>query len=244
MTKIIETAAMALGGLSLFAVSFVGFSVFSGRPLRDVALIGGLLPPADEAEATPPAGGPQSSEPPAQDARTERQVVEASLGTLGAWSLPSPFTPNELRTLTEELKARLARLDLRQAELERASAELEADREVIAERFGALEEMRKDLEAFKAELILREQEVLRDEGAARERENERWTSVARVLSGLEDEAAGRRLASFTPEEGAQILLGMEETRAAELLNQLEGKLWKDFVGAYTEARALRSGRPR
>lgn len=244
MTKIIETTAMVLGGLSLFAVSFVGFSVFSGRPLREMALVGSLLPPEDEAESTAIAGGQEPVESAPREARTERQVVEASLGALSAWSLPSPFTPNELRTLSEELKAKLARLDLREAELERTAAELEADRDVIAERYEALEEMRKDLEAFKAELILREQEVRRDEGAAEERENERWTSVARVLSGLEDELAGRRLASFTPEEGAQILLGMDDTRATELLNQLEGKLWKDFVGAYTEAQAKRSGQRR
>lgn len=239
MTKLIEAAAMLLGGLSLFAVSFVGFSVVSGTPLRDVAVVGKLLDhePLEEA----PAGAAALETLPASR-RTERQVIESSLGTLGTWSLPAPFTQEELRALADELQARLKTLDVRETQLDQRERDLESRDGEIAERYSTLEDMRKDLEAFKAELILREQEVRRDEGAREERESARWSGVARVIAGLEDEAAGRRLAAYGPEEAASILLAMDEARATEVLNQLEGERWKAFVNAYTEARA-RAGVP-
>lgn len=237
MTKLIETAAMVLGGLSLFAVSFVAFTVVSGVPLDDVAILGKLLP---EPEEHAPAPEEPTKTPERQ--RSNTAVVEASIGSIGAWSLPSPFTQSELRELAEELKAKLREIDLREAELDQRQKDVDAQLEVVAERFRALEEMRSDLEAFKAELLLREQEVLRDEAAAHERESARWGDVALVVAGLEDDEAGKRLTSFPPEDAARILLAMQPERAAELLNQLEGDDWKAYVEAYTEARArLRAG---
>jgi len=233
MTKLIETAAMALGGLSLLAVSFVAFTVFSGTPLDEVAVLSKLLHGQDA--ATEPPTEPVEVAP--SKPRSNTDVVETTLGSLGAWTLPSPFTENELQTLTDELKTKLQRLDLRQADQDRREEELDADRKTVAERFDSLESMQKDLEAFKAELKLREQEVLRDEAAASERATARWTDVGRVIAALEDEAAGRRLSSFPPEDAARILLSMEPTRAAEILNQLEGDSWKDYVEAYTDLRA-------
>lgn len=235
MTKLIETAAMVLGGLSLFAVSFVAFTVVSGGPLEDVAVIGKFFASSEEdSDSDEPA---PTTETPQEKPKTNTEVVEASLGSIGVWSLPSPFTQTELRTLTDELKGKLQQLDLREADLERREKDLASDQEIVTERFTSLETMRKDLEAFKAELMLREQEVIRDEGAAEERENARWADVARVIAGLEDEVAGRRLISFPAEEAATILLAMEPERAAELLNQLEGDDWKSYVEAYTDARA-------
>ena len=235
MTKIIEIAAMILGGLSLLAVSFVGFTVVSGSPLHEMAVIGKYFA-SEETEddsAAPANSEPEEPEKP----KTNTEVVETSLGSMGAWSLPSPFTQNELQSLTDELKTKLQRLDLLEAELQQREQQVEEDREVIAERFAALEDMRKDLEAFKAELSLREQEVLRDESAAQEQETARWQDVANVVAALEDDAAGRRLMSFPPEDAASILLAMDAERAAELLNLLDGDSWKDYVEAYTDARA-------
>ena len=236
MSKIIEIVAMLLGGLSLLAVSFVGFSVLSGAPLQDVAVIGGMFATEDEDGAKSNGSDAAPATPPEPEKRSNTEVVEASIGSMGAWSLPSPFTQTELKSLADEMKGKLRRLDLREAELDQREKEVLADQELIAERFESLETMRKELEAFKAELTLREQEVLRDESAAQEEETARWGDVARVIAALEDEAAGLRLASFPPDDAASILVAMDPERAAELLNQLEGDRWKDYVEAYTEKR--------
>ena len=49
MNRIIEIVAMAVGGLSLFLVCFVGFAKLSGRDVSKVPVIGVLFP-------TPPDG--------------------------------------------------------------------------------------------------------------------------------------------------------------------------------------------
>ena len=48
MNRIIEIVAMAVGGLSLFLVCFVGFVAMSGKDMSQVAVIGKLFPPPDE----------------------------------------------------------------------------------------------------------------------------------------------------------------------------------------------------
>lgn len=241
MSKLIEFAAMALGGLSLLAVSFVAFTMVSGTDMRDVAVIGKLLPQVetDGEPAGEPASNDRLPDPPK---RTDQQLVEASLGVLGTWSLPSPYSHNELQALAEELKMRRSRLELRENDLDVREGELRAEHELIAERHRTLEAMKAELEAFQSELTLREQELLREEKAVADSRTERWKGIARVIAGLETEAAATRLKAFEPVEAARILGQMGDEQATTLLNELDGAVWKDYVDAYTDHLAELGGK--
>ena len=48
MNRIVEIVAMAVGGLSLFLVAFVGFVSLSGRDVSQVAVLGKLFPAQEE----------------------------------------------------------------------------------------------------------------------------------------------------------------------------------------------------
>jgi len=231
MSKLIEIAAMVLGGLSLFAVSFVAFTTFSGTELGDVAVIGRFFEHDDDADDASEA---PSETPPEAPERTNAQVVEASLGVLGTWHLPAPYSSNELQALADELKMRRSRLELRRNDLDVREEALEAEKELIAERHRTLEAMQEELESFQSELVLREQEVRREERAVEETRTQRWKGIARVIAGLETPVASERLKTFEPVEAARILGQMDEERATTLLNELDGAIWKDYVDAYTD----------
>ncbi len=138
MSKIIEIIAMALGGLSLFAVCFLAFATMSGTPLSNMSGIGSFFDaPEDDDRPHEPREG--ARRPPETDPRPTTQIVASSMGALGAWSLPSPYTQAELKSLTDELKGKLHQLEARAAELDDRERRSEERSQLLAERFEALE---------------------------------------------------------------------------------------------------------
>ena len=239
MNRIIEIAVMLAGGLSIFTVCFVGFVALSGKDMSEVAVIGGLFPgPEEDADGGAPADA--EHEEPAEHELADAQVLDASLGVLGAWTLPSPYSTSELRMLSDEIKKKLRTLEERESALrerEHTAAEREED---IVDRGKTLEKLRAELELYEQELAEREQAVARREQAANDAEGARWAEIARVIAGLEDEDAGKRLLEYSPADAAHILASLgDETRASEILNQVQGPRWKEFVDAYTAERARR-----
>lgn len=231
MTKTIEIAAMALGGVSLFAVCFLGFALLSGTPLADVPLVGSLL---RSPELTPPAGAPAQEPPQARErTRSRPELVASALGTLGAWSLPSPFRADELAALEDELQAELHEVEVRARALDERERELDERAHTLAERFETLEDLRRQLDTFAQELELRESEVLVAEEARDERQAARWNQLATVLAALDPRAAGERLVAYEPQEAAQALRALPPETAAEILNELGADEWKAYVDAYT-----------
>jgi hypothetical protein len=65
MNRLIEIAVMAIGGLSLFLVAFVGFASLSGKDVSQVAVIGKLFPapPGDAGEHAAATRRPPSRRP-------------------------------------------------------------------------------------------------------------------------------------------------------------------------------------
>lgn len=232
MNKTIEIAAMILGGVSLFAMCFLGFAVVANVPLYDVAVIGKLFP-EPEVNEEPADGGDGGTGTPSQPTyRPDSQLLAANMGVLSTWKLDSPFTQGELKALVEELKLKQVQLDQRIREM--AQRELEADQreESVAERFAALEELRLELERYEERLIQREAEVNRDEGAAQEFEDQRWAGLAKLLAAQETSVAGPRLRRYSPEEAAKILRAMDDKYAAKLLNSFEGDAFLEYGEAY------------
>lgn len=235
MNRIIEYVAMALGGLSLFAVCFMGFAVMAGKPVNSLPVVGSFFEapdlneedPSTTAQATP-------TTPPRQ--RKDEDIVHSSLGVLGAWTLPSPYTVEELRTLTDELKARRFRLEQREADVDRREAEL-ADRDAqVDERFAGLEAMRSQLESYEAELAKREAELRSGEEAAELLQDQKWADVAAMIGAL-DADASNALVEYSPEEAAKILRQLDPETAAGILAGIRGGPkageWKRYVDAYS-----------
>jgi flagellar motility protein MotE (MotC chaperone) len=231
MSKAIEIAAMTLGGLSLFAVCFLGFAVLSGTPLHQVAGIGRLLGAPTPLTPEFPEQPENTDEHPGP--RPEGDVISSSIGVMGTWTLPSPYTQDELRGLTDEIKGKLTVLELREQQLDDRELQLDDEADSIAERFEAMERLRADLETFQRELELRELEVMRDEETTRDQNAAQWRDVAVILADLDEEEAGKRLVEYPPEQAAAILRAMTPADASTALNAIEHGRWKEYVDAYT-----------
>lgn len=256
MNKIIEIIAMAVGGISLFLVAFVGFASMSGRDVSKVAVIGKLFPSpaADEGghgEGTGEAGAGHEGEAGTGEEQGEKEsltdaaVLEASLGVLSAWTLPSPYSTSELRVLSEEIKKKHAELEERELALGRRERAVTEDEHELEERLKTLDELRTHLEALQRELADKEQELQRQESSLESGKDARWSQVAQVIAGIEEPAAAaKKLQEFPPEDAAKVLRALgDDTRASEILNQVDAKLWKSYVDAYTFEKA-RAGKKR
>jgi len=248
MNKIIELVAMAVGGLSLFLVAFVGFASMSGRDVSQVPLIGKLFPaPAEPGGDGHGAGGagdehadgepPPEGEP--ESTLSDAAVIEASLGVLSAWTLPSPYSTSELRVLSEEIKRKHAELGQRELALGRRERAVGEDEQELEQRLATLEELRTHLETLQGELADKERELARQESSLEAGKDARWTQVALVITGIEDPAAAaKKLQEFPAEDAAKILRAMgDDARASEILNQVEQARWKSYVDAYTFEKA-------
>lgn len=247
MNRLIEIGAMAVGGLSLFLVCFVGFVSLSGRDVREVAVIGKLFPapPEGEPHGEAPAGAEHAAEAGAGEHAqnlSDAAVIEASLGVLSAWTLPSPYSASELRVLSEEIKHKREELEQRELALGRRERAVVEDEGELAERLKMLEELREHLESLQAELGERENAVTRLEDAAQASKDARWGEVAGVIGALEEPAAAaKKLLEFPPEEAAKVLRALgDDTRAGEILNQVPPADWKAYVEAYTTEKARAS----
>ncbi len=245
MNRLIEIGAMAVGGLSLFLVCFVGFVSLSGRDVRQVAVIGKLFPaPPEGAPHGEPAAGEEHAESSEEKGKnlSDAAVLEASLGVLSAWTLPSPYSSSELRVLSEEIKKKREELEQRELALGRRERAVVEDEGELAERLKTLEELRLHLESLQAELGERETAVTRLEDAAQTSKDARWSEVAGVIGALEEPAAAaKKLMEFPPEEAAKVLRALgDDTRAGEILNQVPGADWKAYVDAYTTEKARAS----
>lgn len=248
MNRIIEIAAMAIGGMSLFLVAFVGFASLSGKDMSQVAVIGKLFPkPPEEkdehaavAEITP---AEQKGDGRARGL-SDAAVIEASLGVLSAWTLPSPYSTSELRVLSEEIKAKRAELEEQEHALARRERECADSEQELQERLKTLTELQQHLQTLQAELSEREQTVARQEDAVQASADSRWSAVAGVIAAIEEPtAAAKRLQEYPPEEAAKILRAMgDDERAGEILNALEETRWKEYVGAYTAEKARAGGK--
>jgi hypothetical protein len=245
MNRIIEIVAMAVGGLSLFLVCFVGFVSLSGRDVSQVAVIGKLFPAPPAPEQT---DGKLAApaEPGAEQAQSlsDAAVIEASLGLLSAWTLPSPYSSSELRVLSEEIKRKHGELEQRELSLARRERAVVEDEGELEERLRTLEELRTHLETLQVELAEREVELSRAEDALQAGQDSRWAEVAGVIGALEEpSAAARRLQEFPPEEAAKVLKALgDDARAREILNQVQGAQWKEYLDAYTSEKARSSAR--
>jgi flagellar motility protein MotE (MotC chaperone) len=234
MNRILEIAAMALGGLSLFAVCFLGFATMAGVPLHSVAVIGALFP--EPAVKLADVTSTDAEHVPAARRADPGSVYQSSLGVLGTWSLESPFSANELKSLADELKLKREQVKVELKNLERRAGELDAREEALAEQYAALDELRAKLEAFETELSMRSAEVKRDEGVKAAQDDRTYEKLASLISVQDPKEAGLRLTAYSPEEATKILLHVTpEKKVLEILNTFSGDRYLAYSRAWAEA---------
>jgi len=230
MSRFFEICTLIIGGVSLFAASFMGFALMSGTPAHEIALVGHWFP--EPAFLASP-----GEVPPLAAEKSDVRIVEANLGVLGAFDLGSPYTRNELRQLTSDLEAKRQDYETRLAELEVREGEIASLEAALLERLGSLESMRKGLDVYARDLDLRQAEVTRDEVAVDDRVQAERQDLARLLTDLDPREAARRLAGFEPGNGAAILIHIEPDLASEILGEVSRTSWKALAEAYAQARA-------
>ena len=227
--------AMILGGLSICAVCFAGFSALSGVPVSDVPGHGALGPAQEEGADDVP-----MTEPPrAAKVRTESDIIESGLGSLGAWSLPAPYTARELRTLVDELKAKLLVLERREKELQKREQELDIEKDSLAERYESIEQMRTELERYKEELDLRERVIAVKEGDEAQRETAQWRRVAQVMAALQPEEAARKIVQYSAEDAAKVLTELDGEKAGSILVLIPDDRFREYLDAYSGESGVR-----
>ncbi|MEW6073125.1 MAG: hypothetical protein AB1726_11125 [Planctomycetota bacterium] len=237
MNKTIEILAMVLGGISILTVCFLGFAVMSGVPLHRIAGIGKLFPAPTSPEAETAAASVPAGDPSAPDARQESVLLNQA-GLLHAWSLPSPYTAEELQGLADGLRQRGRQLDARASELDAREGQLDEREETLQGRMEGLGELQGRLDAQRTAL-----ETLRAEVEARQSEmgqrlERKWTAQAKLLEEMKPDARAAILAGslYAPEEMAQLLHAMTEATRAEVMAEL-GKGIEDpaLLRKYLEA---------
>jgi len=235
MGKFVEILAMTLGGISLFAVCFLGFAITSGKALDEVPLIGPLLmedtPEMDpDADLTPAERIPTSMRP-------ETDILQHTSGVLQTFSVQSPYSQSELKELADTLKETRMKLDRRILDVESESESLALRNEGLNDREERLETFKQQLEARARELTLREAEVKNEERIASEKEQLVYVNKANSLSQLQPAEAVTRLATYQVEEIARILHAMKTEPADMIVKALPQERWEEVVDRLARMRA-------
>jgi hypothetical protein len=229
MQRLLEISILVLGGCSLFVVAFVGFAAASGVPMKDVAIVGHLFD--EDPAAEEPAHAPEP-EPVVEEPRSDAEVIQANLGVLATYRLPSPFDAESLEQLSDELRAKLYELERREddvAERERHAAERE---DAAANQLVLIDGLRAELEREAKALEQRAQAIAGEESVKDAREQAADRSRAELFATGDAEELAPRLLQFPPEEASRILRALPAERAKELLDALPTDDWKAYAEAY------------
>ncbi len=248
MNNAAKYALLAGGGLVLTFGSFVTFAALSGAPLHEVALIKKFVHAPEEvrdehgahADAAPAHASPQAVESAAQEhaptEHPERQpsarAIEASMGALGAFVIPAPYSSEEFNELQKELRDGQKSLRERMARIEARERSLDEWEQSLQQRFDELNEMREQLVQRETELGLRESEAKRDLESSKATEQQSWKDLAKFFEEGDPADLSGKLAGFQPDEAARILHALPDERASELVNALPAEKYHAYLAAY------------
>ncbi len=222
------------GGCALgFTFAYVAFALVLGVQPYQIPLVGKAFPPPPESPAQPPSSVANNA-----SGTTPRQAPSAQVagvGLLDVFQIESPYSGRELELLVSDLKRKSKEFDQRLGELaERERRSIERS-EFLDEQYAQLQRLRTGLEEWESELQQRQAEVKRDEKARVEREVESWAKLGKLFAEGDAAEQGKRLATYTPEQAARILVTMKPSRAKDLLDNVGADKWKEFADAYRMA---------
>jgi len=236
LNKIIEVTAFAVGGVSLFLVSFLVFALAAGVSAHEVALLGGMFP---EPEPTPEVA--EAGEDETEEGRTVLQpktpdeLVQSILGNLPTLTAATPYQGGEVERIVNELKAQKLKYQELIGRVEAREEALDAREATLDEQAALINELKDGLDTQQADIELARAELERDV----EIEDERQVAVAKKKSVLfidkkaDVPSLARKLEEMDVAEAAlildamgdenekrrnELLLAMEPTASAELLD--------------------------
>jgi flagellar motility protein MotE (MotC chaperone) len=234
--SILKTSLIVLGGGGLFAGSFVGFAVMSGRPMHDIPLLGKFAKAPVLPISTPP-HPVDTAEPTEPEHTTETAPIvqakpPATASVLGAFILPAPFSSDELADMQARIGARVAEAEKSVTDAKAKERSLDERERALMGREAELQTLKTDLDTRTKDLVVREQELTRDSDAAAAKETASWVEVARFFQDGEPEDLGKKLATFEPTNAARILHQLDDERAIAIVNALPPDKYKAFLDAY------------
>jgi flagellar motility protein MotE (MotC chaperone) len=248
MKPAIKYAIMGGGGLLLLFGSFVTFAALSGQPLHKIAILknfvkapeepadGSKAPEGETANAQPengtPGEKPANGEGAKPAGKEELKAVEKTVGVLGAFSLPSPFSADELTDLQHELRTSTQGAKSIRAKLERRERELDDRERDLDQRQQELTELRQKLAEKESELRMLSDEGTRDSEARNARDAASWKELSKFFEEGEPDTLAKNLLKFDPKEAVKILRSLDDERASAIVNALPTDKYHDYLEAY------------
>lgn len=241
MKPIVKYISMGAAGLVLFTGAFVMFAKMSGAPMHEIPLLGHLFPaPSETSDAIASVGAVEHAvehaagpEAPAKDApKSDARALEANIGVLGSFLLPSPFSTSELSDLQRELRTALTDAKQRLVKIQERESRLDEWEHSLEGRVAELQEMRGLLEKHELELALREEEQKRDETAKSARDTQSWKELGKFFEDGDPEELAKKLAQFDPKEAVKILRSLDDERASQIVNALPADKYHVYLEAY------------
>jgi len=230
MTTVASIIALSCGGVAVFTVAYVGVATVQGVHVREIPPLSWVV------RDMPQTSDIQPSEPPPRSKEPEPSstpVPPMTAGVLGAFVMPSPFDSRELQSLQQELSARLGEVEDSKRVLEQRARDLDDWQKNLEDRQRELDRMRTQLGSGAAPTSAAGAQpgsVGADDDPAT------WRAMAPLFEDGEVDEVSAKLASFEPEDAAQILKGLEPERAAALLNALPTPRYKPFLDAWRRAK--------
>ncbi|MFT5079448.1 MAG: hypothetical protein ACI9D0_000038 [Bacteroidia bacterium] len=231
--KIIELAAIGIGGLSLFLASFLVFALSAGVPAHQVAIVGGLFPAPDVGDQPTSSAIIDGATPDIVE-KTMDDVLISTLDRLPSYTIQSPFADDEMSTLVEELKrTKLAYeegvqdIEQREDALTKRDANLDEKDRILKDLMAALDRREMEMKLLQAEL---------DNGlkVADEAKEAEWATIATGFLGSNFEKLALLVGTYADEEAAMILKNLENDQRQGILDALSQDKFKEIMAAYSK----------
>ena len=245
MKPAVKYGMMGGGALVLLFGSFVVFAALSGQPLSKVALLkhfvsapadGEKKPAAPEATKPQPEAAAQAEKPAshegAKSSGAELKAVEHTASVLSVFSLPSPFSSDELTDLQHELRSASQGAKSRLSKIEQRERDLDDRERDLDQRQQELAELRKKLADKESELRMLSEEVARDSAARNARDAASWKEISKFFEEGDAADLAKKLVQFEPREAARILRSLDDERASSIVNALPTDKYHEYLEAY------------
>jgi flagellar motility protein MotE (MotC chaperone) len=246
MKPTVKYAVMGGASVLLLFGSFVTFAALSGVPMHKIAILKNFVKAPDasaessakehpSAEPADPKATASGEQTPAEVAKTpagkEKQALEASVGVLGAFTLPTGFSADELTDLQTELRKASKGAKERLAKVEQRERDLDDRERDLDQRYQELADLRKQLEGKELELRLRGDEIDRDVSARNARDAASWKSISKFFEEGDPAEMAKKLLSYDAKEAARILRSLDDERASAIINALPADKYHDYLEA-------------
>lgn len=234
MNSILKIAVFGIGGISLFAGTYVGIAAISGAPMHEVAGLSSFFDAPETGEAIE--GQPESTAEGEAAPETDGQkLLEENAGLLGGFMIESPFTGTEMRNLVSELKKQMREMRVERERLAVRELELDEREQALRERQAQLADQRTMLEDLETTIALSMGELEHAETVQDEKDLQALRQMAKLYDGDDETVNVLMLTEESPADAAVILRELGDKKAAGLLRLITpASERRKFMDAYRQ----------